>query len=173
MGSYNPTPDYGHRLLPTIIDERARDDPDHAAFSVPFDDNDLSKGYLDITFAMFKKAIDRLAWFIEQTFGRSDQAETMAYLGTPDFRYHFLQMAAAKTGYQASWLITLRRVLIFLTTQGALQLTFPESRGPPLSDGEDQLQDLPLGFWCRRQRYFIFEANEACRCARTGRSART
>lgn len=100
MGSYKPVADYGHRLLPTRIDELARDEPHRPAFSIPLDDADLSKGYVDVDFATFKNAVDQLAWFIHRKFGHSDKAEAMAYLGTPDFRYHFLQIAAAKTGYQ-------------------------------------------------------------------------
>lgn len=100
MGSYTTTPDYGRRLLPVLIDENARDDPDRAAFSIPRTDLDLSRGYLDITYATFANAINQLAWLIESNLGRSETFDTMAYLGAPDMRYHCMQMAAAKTGYR-------------------------------------------------------------------------
>jgi hypothetical protein len=100
MGSYTPTPDYGRRLLPVLIDEIARDDPDRACFSLPRTDSDLSQGYEDVTYATFANAINQLAWLIERTFGRSDKFDAIAYLGTPDIRYHFMQIASAKTGYQ-------------------------------------------------------------------------
>jgi hypothetical protein len=95
-------PDYGRRLLPVLIDQTARDEPDRAAFSLPRNDSDLSQGYVDVTYATFANAINQIAWLIESTLGRSDKFDTIAYLGAPDIRYHFMQMAVVKTGYQVS-----------------------------------------------------------------------
>lgn len=103
MGSYCPRvipPNVGARLIPTVIDEKAASSPGAVWCSLPYDDCDLAKGYEDITYATFANAINRLSWFIHENFGRSEDFATIAYMGTPDIRYHFMQMAVVKTGYQ-------------------------------------------------------------------------
>ncbi|ROW01433.1 hypothetical protein VPNG_07604 [Cytospora leucostoma] len=90
----------GERLLPTIIDELAREDPDRPWASIPRDDYDLSQGFADISYAGLANAVNKLAWLIEGSIGRSDSFETIAYLGTPDIRYHMMQMAVCKTGHK-------------------------------------------------------------------------
>ena len=123
MGSYTPKPDYGRRLLPTIVDDTARDDPDRAAFSVPRTDSDLSQGYIDVSYATFANAVDQLAWLIEVKLGRSENFEAMAYLGAPDIRYHCMQMAAIKTGYQVRSPCYKKQYLIFRRCYSALTPT--------------------------------------------------
>lgn len=97
--------------MPVCIDEAARDEPDRPCFSMPRTDSDLSQGYVDINIATFANCINQLAWLIERTFGRSEKFEAFAYMGGPDIRYQFMQMAAAKTGYQASLIHILARRL--------------------------------------------------------------
>ena len=100
MGSYTPEPDYGRRLLPVTIDEIARDEPEKIWASLPYSDDDLARGYEDITFGTFANAVNTLAWRIEKDFGKGKDFPTVAYLGAPDVRYHIMQMACAKTGYK-------------------------------------------------------------------------
>lgn len=101
MDSYPPA-NWGARLLPAVIDAAARDTPARAWASLPVDDWDLAKGFEDITYLAFANAINKLAWFIEDSIGKSPAGafETIAYLGVPDIRYHAMQMAASKTGYK-------------------------------------------------------------------------
>ncbi|KAI3391610.1 hypothetical protein diail_7040 [Diaporthe ilicicola] len=99
-GSPVPTPDCGRRLLPAVIDQRARDEPSRPWCSLPRDDYDLSKGFEDISFSRFANAINKLAWFIEKAIGKSTSFETVAYLGVNDVRYHMMQMAVCKTGHK-------------------------------------------------------------------------
>lgn len=95
-----PTPDCGRRLLPAVIDQRARDEPERPWCSLPRDDYDLSKGFENISFARFANGINKLAWFIEKAIGKSTSFETIAYLGVTDVRYHMFQMAVCKTGHK-------------------------------------------------------------------------
>jgi acyl-CoA synthetase (AMP-forming)/AMP-acid ligase II len=90
----------GKRLLPVIIDEVARDDPDRAWASLPIDDYDLSQGFEDITYAAFANGINKLAHCIAAAFGRSKTFETIIYLGIPDIRYYMLLYAVCKTGHK-------------------------------------------------------------------------
>lgn len=87
----------GKRLLPVIIDQLAHEDPDRPWASIPRDDYDLSQGYADISYAAFANAINKLAWMVEKSIGRSDSFETIAYLGTPDVRYHMVCDLLSKT----------------------------------------------------------------------------
>lgn len=77
----NAPVDCGRRLLPAVVDQRARDEPDSPWCSLPVDDYDLSKGFEDISMFRFANAINRLAWFIKEQIGTSSTFETVAYLG--------------------------------------------------------------------------------------------
>lgn len=92
----------GRRLLPVVIDQIARDDPERPWASLPVDDWNLSAGYEDISYRTLANAINKLAHFIVKHVGRSPPGrfETLAYLGVSDVRYHLLQMAVVKTGHQ-------------------------------------------------------------------------
>ena len=87
------------RLLPVVIDEVAKSNPDQAWAAIPVSSK-LSDEYRDVSFRSFANAINRAAWFLEHTFGRAIESKTFAYVGKSDMRYHVLSMAAAKTGYQ-------------------------------------------------------------------------
>ncbi|RYP38849.1 hypothetical protein DL767_002411 [Monosporascus sp. MG133] len=100
MNSKSSPPKWGRRLLPAVIDELARDEPSRPWASIPIDDSDLSHGYEDVSYNTFANAINKLAWFIVNSIGRSSTFETIAYLGTPDIRYHMIQMASCKTGHK-------------------------------------------------------------------------
>lgn len=100
MGSPTTTPKYGQRLLHVTIDEIAEVTPDRVFASLPCNDDDLSEGYEDITYAVYANAIDKLAWHIESCLGPSSNNETFAYIGRSDIRYSIIALAAAKTQYR-------------------------------------------------------------------------
>ncbi|KUJ10780.1 uncharacterized protein LY89DRAFT_739770 [Mollisia scopiformis] len=87
-------------LLPALIDERARLEPDrlYCAFLRTVNIND---GVVKLSYSDFANAVNRLAWFIEETFGKSDDFTTLAYVGLTDIRYALITLAAAKTGHKA------------------------------------------------------------------------
>lgn len=95
-----PPVDCGRRLLPAVIDQLARDEPDRPWCSLPRDDYDLSQGFEDISYSRLANAINKLAWFIEEHISKSTTFETVAYLGVSDVRYHIIQMAVCKTGHK-------------------------------------------------------------------------
>ncbi|KAI1821146.1 acetyl-CoA synthetase-like protein [Xylaria intraflava] len=96
MAASNATKD--NRLMPVIIDELARDDPNRPWASIPRNDNDLSQGYEDISYEVLANAINKLAWIIDSSIEKSTAFETIAYFGASDLRYPMMQMAACKTG---------------------------------------------------------------------------
>ncbi|KAL8668541.1 MAG: hypothetical protein Q9168_006833 [Polycauliona sp. 1 TL-2023] len=89
---------HGQRLLVLVIDDYAADQPDQAWAAVPRS-NDLSQGFLDISFKQFAKAINRAAFWLDDRLGASHGSfETFAYAGDKDLRYAIMAVAAVKVG---------------------------------------------------------------------------
>lgn len=73
-------PQYGRRLIPTLVDELAASTPDHVYASIPRN-QDFTGGFDDVTYRSLARAIDRAAFWIESKVGKSVDFETIAYLG--------------------------------------------------------------------------------------------
>lgn len=99
-------PDYGQRLLPHVIDERARNRHSRAYASIPLT-NDPRDGFWDVSYAVFANAINRCAIWLRKEIGTSSSFETLVYIGPQDLRYQILCIAAIKTGHVVS-LLSLR-----------------------------------------------------------------
>ena len=110
--------EYGRRLVPTLVDELARQAPDHVFASIP-KSSQFTDGLIDVTNSMFACAVNRAAWSLESMIGRSDEFETIAYLGPGescsekiravssltsivDIRYFVFMIAASKLGFKVS-----------------------------------------------------------------------
>ena len=93
--------DYGTRLLPNVIDARAREGFERPYASIPIS-NDPSDGFRDISYAQFANAINRCAQWILDSIGRSETFEVLVYLGPQDLRYQIICIAAIKTGHVES-----------------------------------------------------------------------
>lgn len=92
---------YGQRLVPHVIDEIARTDPDQVCYIIPVSDESYRHGKRTITYAIMAQAVDRAAWFLKRELGPNTTAgETLAYLGPNDLRYFILTIAAIKAGYK-------------------------------------------------------------------------
>lgn len=106
-----------HQLIPTIIDHNASHNSQKAFASIPVDNNDLSQGFRDITYFELRRAVDKAAFWLEETLGPAknevisksdDQREetprssfpTFAFYGTRDLRYSIFAVAAMKAGYK-------------------------------------------------------------------------
>lgn len=103
MGSLDASqssPAYGQRLLPPLIDERARELPNRIMFSFAKTD-DPSDGFLDVTAQQFANAINRAAWWIQSHLGKGSNYPTVGYLGPGDLRYQILSIALVKVGFKA------------------------------------------------------------------------
>lgn len=88
-------------LLPTLIDERARSEPDRL-YCAYLKTKDVDDGVIKLSYSDFTNAVNRFAWFIEEIFGKSDDFTTLAYVGLTDIRYALVTLAAAKTGHKVS-----------------------------------------------------------------------
>ena len=91
---------YGKRLLPTYVADVARTDPDRLIYNIPNDRKSYAEGLRKITFRDFGRIVDRLAWMLEEKLGKSEAADTLAYIGPNDIRYFALLIAVPKAGYK-------------------------------------------------------------------------
>ena len=94
-------PRYGSRLLPQVVDELARSSPKRVFATLPLS-SDLTQGFYDVTMLQVSQAVNKLAYWLEHTIGRSTAFETLSYMGLPDLRYAIVFLAAVKCGYKVS-----------------------------------------------------------------------
>ena len=76
--------DYGHRLIPNLVDEYAEKDPDYIFARIPSTTN-FADGLKDITISTFARAVNEIAWRCETGLGKSTDFETIAYIGPSQF----------------------------------------------------------------------------------------
>ncbi|RLL96294.1 hypothetical protein CFD26_100885 [Aspergillus turcosus] len=88
---------HGNRILFSAIEQRAKNDPDSSWVSAPIDNNDLSRGYKEITFAEFNNAVDHAVHWLQQNLPASDEPfQSFAYAGPKDLRYPIIAAGAGK-----------------------------------------------------------------------------
>ncbi|CAJ2508788.1 Uu.00g138140.m01.CDS01 [Anthostomella pinea] len=90
----------GQRLLPAVVDLAAREDPDRIVYTIPHLD-EAGDSFEDVSASKFANAINRTAHWIESHIGRSDNFDTIGYIGPHDLTYPILVLACNKTGYKA------------------------------------------------------------------------
>ena len=100
MGSTDEV-DYGRRLIPHLIDERANQDWKQPITSVSRSADPID-GFDDITYRQFANAINHCAWWMQTVLGTSHEHNAIAYTGPSDIRYGILTIAAIKTGFKVS-----------------------------------------------------------------------
>ncbi|KAH6999173.1 hypothetical protein BKA56DRAFT_469848 [Ilyonectria sp. MPI-CAGE-AT-0026] len=131
MGSIPASPGYGHRLLPVVIDDAARNEPDRVLFYTPRN-NQPSQGYEVVTARTFANSINRLSWWLESQLGSDIQSKTIGYIGQNDLRYFLMMIAATKTGHRSG-------CEFWVTSSGIDNLEFikdlqiPRAEAPELS----------------------------------------
>ncbi|RYP70479.1 hypothetical protein DL771_005416 [Monosporascus sp. 5C6A] len=77
--------DYGRRLIPHIVDDLAKSDPERIVYSFP-KSQDVSKGFRDVTARTLASAVDKVAWWLQKEIGRSSSFETIGYIGPPGYQ---------------------------------------------------------------------------------------
>jgi acyl-CoA synthetase (AMP-forming)/AMP-acid ligase II len=88
---------HGNRILVSTIEQRAKNDPDSSWVAAPIDNNDISRGYKEITFAEFNNAVNHAVHWLKQNLPAADEPfQSFAYAGPKDLRYPILAAAAGK-----------------------------------------------------------------------------
>lgn len=95
---------YGRRLIPNIVDETARVDPDRPVYSIPFasenaplelkdtssrgnvhsvpgSSNHVTQGFRDVSARIFANAVDRVAWWLDAELGKGSSFPSIGYIG--------------------------------------------------------------------------------------------
>lgn len=90
---------YGHRLIPSLIDEKASCAPNETYCYLPRTAK-LEDGFQAITYGQFSNAINACSWWIEARIGKSEDFATLACLGLSDLRNTLIIVAAIKTGHK-------------------------------------------------------------------------
>lgn len=95
--------DYGRRLIPHVIDDLAKREPEREAFFIPRSSNPKD-GWKAISFKEYANAVNRVAHRIIETCGtpRDGTFPTVAYIGPNDARYVVLLVGAVKAGYKVT-----------------------------------------------------------------------
>lgn len=99
MGSVQREVDYGHRLLPAVLDQIAAEDPGRVYAVIPCTSK-LTDGFRDVSYADMARAVNRAAAWVEGSYGKSKTFDVLAYIGASDLRYHAFILGANKVGYQ-------------------------------------------------------------------------
>ena len=76
--------DYGHRLIPTLVDSLAETTPDYIFASFPRSAQ-YTDGLRAVTIRTFARAVDRAASWIDSTIGKGIGFVTVAYLSPSQF----------------------------------------------------------------------------------------
>lgn len=126
-----PPADYGHRLIPTLVDEFAEKDPNYVFALIPKTPN-FADGLQEITIKTFARAVNEIAWRCESVLGKSTDFDTIAYIGPTDLRYWVIAIAASKAGYKTllpSPRNSIEGILSLLqTTKCHILLSAPETK---------------------------------------------
>ena len=99
MGSISRHTD-SEQLLPVILDNRAKFDPKGVWAKYPISSTSYAQGFRSATHLEVAQAVDKVAWILEESLGRSQNFETIAYLGPNDLRSTIIVLAGIKAGYK-------------------------------------------------------------------------
>ncbi|TKA57030.1 hypothetical protein B0A49_10497 [Cryomyces minteri] len=92
-------PLYGQRLLPHILREVSKSDP-QKPWALVFETSDIFKGFRTVNVRDISNAVNATAWWMHNQLGRSDHFETVAYIGISDIRYEIVHLASINCGYK-------------------------------------------------------------------------
>ena len=98
MPSFGPKDEdllYGERLIPNIIDSRARHDPD-STYALMVRSLNPTVSPTIVTYGQLAYAINRCAFWLRSCVNIDQAGESIAYLGRSDLRIPILVVAAIK-----------------------------------------------------------------------------
>ena len=88
-------------LLPHLVEERARTDPDTVYAEYPVSPSSYDDRFRRITCAGLANAINGVAWWLHHTLGPCQDFKILAYIGPNDLRYPAFVLGAVTAGYVA------------------------------------------------------------------------
>lgn len=106
--SSDSEPVYGLRLMPLLLDELARTQPNRVYAAIP-KSSDVTQGFRDVTIADIARCVNYTARWIETQLGKSISFETISYIGISDVRGPIVFLAAVKCGYKVQFSLKTKR----------------------------------------------------------------
>jgi acyl-CoA synthetase (AMP-forming)/AMP-acid ligase II len=102
------------KLLPTIVDELARDEPNGLWIEYPTSPTSLDAGFNQITYAELANAVNGVANCITSALGRANTGESLAWLAPNSPLCSITLIAAMKAGFKVckSWTCIYSRTLV-------------------------------------------------------------
>ena len=91
------------RLLVTHVDTIAKQSPNRR-FGLISNGTDVDQGFREVTFRDLSRAVNAMSWWIDDTLGKPQPGEKIAYLANNDVRYIIFMLACHKTGYTVCFL---------------------------------------------------------------------
>lgn len=90
------------KLLPQIIDYRAKVTPNLLYAEYPISPTSYDQGFRKSTYKDLANAINGVAWWLQSSLGPPTTFNTLAYIGPNDIRTPALILGAVKAGYVVS-----------------------------------------------------------------------
>ncbi|KAB8254581.1 acetyl-CoA synthetase-like protein [Aspergillus pseudonomiae] len=87
------------RLVPDALDRDALDNPERLFCIHAVSINEMGCGWRRVTIGDLAKAVDRFAWWLEETVCSSGTPERLVYIGPNDIRYAIAVIACMKLGH--------------------------------------------------------------------------
>lgn len=112
---------YGARLLPQVVDEYARIDPNRVYASISLYAN-ISQGFRDVTMKDMARAVNSMAWWIKDHLGLRNDFETVGYIGISDLRYPAIILAGIKCGWKVSLRTSSQNATISLSADACVKV---------------------------------------------------
>jgi len=100
---------FGTRLLPSILDKYAIDEPSRV-YACLARSAEVAEGFEEISMRQLASAVDALAWRISNEMGDSKDFSTLAFFAPSDIRYPLMIFAAAKCQRKVSLRILLHDI---------------------------------------------------------------
>jgi acyl-CoA synthetase (AMP-forming)/AMP-acid ligase II len=92
--------EHSKQLIPTLLENGAKSTPDRVWAKFPVSNTTYEHGFRAATYSHMLNAVNKVAWILDQSIGKSTNYDTLAYLGPSDLRYHIVLLASIKTGYK-------------------------------------------------------------------------
>ncbi|KAH9211309.1 putative NRPS-like enzyme [Leptodontidium sp. 2 PMI_412] len=99
MGFTNPYVE-SNELLPIILENRAKTDSHGVWAKFPISPTTYTEGFRSATHLELLNAVNKVAWLLEMSLGRSESFETIAYLRPNDLRSIIVVIGGIKAGYK-------------------------------------------------------------------------
>ncbi|KAK8064619.1 nonribosomal peptide synthetase [Apiospora phragmitis] len=141
----------GKRLIPNIIDDIARREPQREWAKIPVS-SEPKDGWRTVTFQQFANAINRCCHRIIERASQAttEKFPTVAYIGPNDARYLIIMVAAIKTGRQVLFVSprnSQEAQFNLFDKTGCRYIAFPTSHAKvvqPLLDARDDMEAIKV-----------------------------